>query len=264
MAIDLHTWTAFVYLAAAILAAIGVTAHTRRLIDAAIVVLALGAVLHGFAMWMLHELDPVPQLTDLPFAVSLMSWLGTIVFLGLLALVRGRGLVIAVAPLSFLGAFFASLSFGSVDPTASPAPPLWSHLHILLASAGLAVLGLAGAAGLLYLIHHRQLKSKRRAAPHSFLPSLETLDRVNSISLVLGFLLLSLGLVTGVLWTKAQLGEFWTASWHANATALAWLTYASIVAVRFGRPRTARSAAAGATAAFGILVIAVIGIEAVL
>ena len=105
-------------------------------------------------------------------------------------------------------------------------------------------MGLAGAAGLLYLIHHRQLKSKRRAAPQSFLPSLETLDRVNSISLVLGFLLLSLGLVTGVLWTKAQLGEFWTASWHANATALAWLTYASIVAVRFGRPRTARSAAA--------------------
>jgi ABC-type uncharacterized transport system permease subunit len=124
-------------------------------------------------------------------------------------------------------------------------------------------LGLAGAAGFLYLIHHRQLKSKRRAAPQSFLPSLETLDRVNSIALALGFLLLSLGLVTGVFWTRAQVGDLWAAGWHANATALAWLTYASIVAVRFGRPRTARSAAAGATAAFAILVVAVIGIEAV-
>ncbi len=264
MAIDLHSVTALVYLAAAILAAVGVTAHTRRSLDAGVAALGVGALLHSIAMWKLHELDPVPQLTDLPFAVSLMSWLGTVGFLALLFFVRGRGLVIAVAPLSFIGTFFASVSFDPSRQAASSSEPLWSHLHVLLASAGLAVLGLAGAAGLLYLIHHRQLKSKRRAAPHSFLPSLETLDRVNSIALVLGFVLLSLGLVTGILFTKAQTGELWPAGWHANATALAWVVYASIVAVRFARPRTARSAAAGATAAFAILVIAVIGIEAVL
>lgn len=262
MAIDLHTWTALIYLAAAVLAAVGVTAHTRRSIDAAVVALAIGAVVHGFAMWILHELDPVPQLTDLPFAVSLMSWLSTVTFLALLVFVEGRGLVIAVAPLSFLGAFFAAVAFDPEVRVAADPEPLWSHLHVLLASGGLAVLALAGAAGLLYLIHHRQLKSKRRAAPHSFLPSLETLDRVNAIALAVGFLLLSLGLLTGILWTNAQGGGFWTSSWHANATALAWVTYASIVAVRFGRPRSARSAAAGATAAFAILVVAVIGIEA--
>ena len=64
------------------------------------------------------------------------------------------------------------------------------------------------------------------------------------------------------LWTNAQTGQLWVSSWHANGTLLAWLTYASIVAVRFGRPRTARSAAAGATAAFAILILAVIGVEA--
>ncbi len=259
---DLHSWTALVYLGAAIMAAIGVTAHARRWLDAGVIALGVGALVHGFAMWKLHELDPVPQLTDLPFAVSLMSWLGTVTFLALLLFVRGRGLVIAVAPLSFLGAVFATFGFGPEASAAVDPHPLWSHLHILLASAGLAVLGLAGAAGLLYLIHHHQLKSKGRAAPHSFLPPLETLDRVNAISLVIGFLLLSLGLLSGVLWTNAQAGQLWVSSWHANGTLLAWLTYASIVAVRFGRPRTARSAAAGATAAFAILILAVIGVEA--
>ena len=72
-----------------------------------------------------------------------------------------------------------------------------------------------------------------------------------------------MGLFTGVLWTWREAGSLWLSGWHANATALAWLVYACIVAVRFGRPRTARSAAAGATAAFAILIVAVIGVEAV-
>ena len=262
MAIDLHTWTAVAYLVAAAMAAIGLTAHARRWIDAAVVILAFGAGIHGFAMWKLHELAPVPQLTDLPFAVSLMSWLGTVTFLALLFFVRGRGLVVAVAPLSFLGVVFAAFGFDPGNGAAAGAQPLWAHLHILLASAGLAVLGIAGAAGLLYLIHHRQLKAKGRAAPHSFLPSLETLDRVNSISLMLGFMLLSLGLLTGALWVNAHVGRLWVSNVHANATLAAWVIYASVLAVRFGRPRTARSAAAGAAAAFAILLVAVIGVEA--
>ena len=248
-----------VYLAAALCAAVGVSVRASSWLTAGIALLGVGALVHGAAMWRIHARDPVPQVTDLPFAVSVMAWIGTLAFLALLPFVRGRGLAVAVAPLSFLGVVFAALGFESRMVVTDP-HPFWSHVHVLLASGGLAVLGIAGAAGILYLVHHAALKSKRRGSPHSALPSLETLDRVNALSLALGFLLLSLGLLTGVLWVDARGGELW-ASRHAVATLLAWVTYAAIVVVRFARPRTARSSAAGSAAAFGILVVAVIGIE---
>ncbi len=86
-----------------------------------------------------------------------------------------------------------------------------------------ALLAVAGVAGALYLRRHRTIKSKRPSTTRVSLPSLEALDRVNAISLVVGFLLLSLGVVTGVLWTQAVDGRLWPATAHANATLVAWL-----------------------------------------
>jgi len=261
VAFDLHTWTALTYLAATAVAAVAMAGQMHRGVDAGVGLLGFGAALHVVAIWRLHSMDPVPRLTDLPFAVSLMGLLAVTFYLGLLFFVRGRGLVVAVAPLAFLGEIFASFGLDSVSDAADAAHPVWSHLHVLLASAGLAVLGLAGASGLLYLVRDRQLKAKRRTVPHSELPSLEALDRMNAIALALGFLLLTAGLGTGILWINARTGGFWPGGWHASATLVAWVTYASIVAVRFGHPRSARSAAAGAAAAFAILVVAVIGAQ---
>ena len=95
---------------------------------------------------------------------------------------------------------------GRVAPEASP---LWSHLHVLLSSAGLAMVGVAGAAGLLYVIHHRSIKRKRGVVFGPAMPSLEALDRVNALAVTLGFLLLGLGLLTGMAWVNAAQGELW-------------------------------------------------------
>ncbi len=249
------------YLAATAAAAVGMAGRIPRGVEAGVVLVGVGALLHAFAIWGLHAEDPVPQLTDLPFAVSLMAWLSVVTYLAMLLLFRGRGMVVAVAPLAFSGAIFASFGFDVDVRQGVDDHPFWSHLHVLLASAGLSVLSLAGVAGLLYLVRDRQLKSKRKSSGRSGLPSLETLDRVLAVTLAFGFLLLTAGLATGVLWVNALTGGFWPSGWHANATFVAWLTYAAIVGVRFWRPRSARSAASGATAAFGILLAAVIGVQ---
>ena len=46
-------------------------------------------------------------------------------------------------------------------PVVDPAGGSWEHAHVLLASAGLAMLGIAGLAGAFFLMEHRRLKSKR-------------------------------------------------------------------------------------------------------
>jgi ABC-type uncharacterized transport system permease subunit len=189
-----------------------------------------------------------------------MAWAGALFYLLLLTRVRGAGLAVLVAPLAFLGTFFGSLALPGAPSDAVQSSPFWSHLHVILASVGLALLGLAGAAGVLYAVHDRAIKNKRPEALRLPLPSLEALDRMNAIALAAGFLFISLGVVSGVAWVYAAERRLWPGGLHANATLVAWALYALLLAARFGGRQGARQSALSSATGFVLLLVAVIGV----
>lgn len=136
-----------------------------------------------------------------------------------------------------------------------------SHVHILLASAGLGLLGISGLAGLFYLFEHRRLKRRRLSHRGLKWPSLEALDRVGLVALTMGFPLLTLGLVTGAAWVREVQGQLWTGSEHAMWTLVAWGIYAGLCVARFVGHQGARQAAASAVGGFAFLLFAVLGVE---
>jgi ABC-type transport system involved in cytochrome c biogenesis permease subunit len=223
-------------------------------------VLAGAAGLHAVGFSLLHTADPTPPLTDAPTSISFMAWVGTLGFLLLLLRFRVAGLVALVAPLAFVSVFYAALRLPHAVPAEAGAGSV-PHAHVLLASAGLALLGLAGLAGALFLVEHRRLKHKRPLAAGSPLPSLEALDRVNALALAIGFPLLTTGVVTGALWTQEMRGVPWTGTPHETWCLLAWAVYAVLVALRFGARLGARHCAASAAAGFLFASFAVIGVE---
>ena len=92
------------------------------------------------------------------------------------------------------------------------------------------------------------------------MPSLEALDRVNRVALVLGFPLLTLGVLTGSLWLDARVGQFFSGSLHEAWTLIAWMIYLGLVSLRFIGHQGARQAAASAVAGFAFLLFAVVGV----
>lgn len=263
MAVQLHQWTAVLYLAAGVLAWLGIGLRSRRLERSAVGVLLAGAVMHVLAFTHLHELQPPPPLTDLPTAVSFMACVGTLFFLALMRWLRLAGLAVLVAPLAFVSVFFASLRLGHAAPTPLLGAGSWPHAHVLLASAGLALLGVSGLAGAIFLTEHRRLKAKRPLDSRIPLPSLEALDRVNRVSLAVGFPLLTLGVVAGMIWVHSVYGRVWTGDHHETWSAIAWAVYAVLVTARFAGRQGARQAALSAVAGFAFLLFAVIGTELV-
>ena len=260
MAILLHQATAALYLLAGIVAWLGLALGARRLERGSVAILTLGGALHLVAFGTLHTLDPPPPLTDLPIAISFMACVGALFFLLLSQWARLAGLVVVVAPVAFVSAFAAALRMRHAMQVAFVGAGSWPHAHVLLASAGLACLGLAGLAGLLFLAEHQRLKAKKPLGFRFDLPSLEALDHVNRLSLAVGFPLLTLGVVTGVIWVDQVHGSFWTGSQHEIWSALAWCVYAVVVGVRFGAAQGARTAAASAVVGFAFLMFAVIGV----
>jgi len=257
----LHIATASLYLLASLAAVVGLGLRVPTAQRAAAALLALGAALHAAAFWQLHTLTPTPSLTELPLAASLMAWLAVVSFLAFLTRVRGLALSALVAPAAFLGAFAGAIWLRVRTGSAEELHPMLAHLHVVLASAGFALLGVAGAAGALYLAHHRAIKAKRAYA-QSALPSLEALERTNAAALALGFTLLSLGVLTGVLWVLESEGRIWPGGVHANATLAAWALYAAIAVARFGLHASARRTALHSALGFTLLLVTVVGLRA--
>jgi hypothetical protein len=159
MAIQLHQWTAVLYLVAGLAAWVGMALREPRLERASVGLLLLGAVIHVAAFSVLHKLDPPPPLTDLPAAVSFMACVGTLFFLSLMYWLRLAGLAVLVAPVSFVSVFLASARLPAAGPASFGGSGSWPHAHVLLGSAGIALLSLSGLAGMIFLAEHRRLKA---------------------------------------------------------------------------------------------------------
>jgi len=258
--VQLHQLTAALYLVAALVASLSAVLPASRLGRASLALLASGAFFHAVCFALLHTHATTPPLTQLPVAVSFMAWVGTVFFLVLAMKVRLAGLVALVAPLAFISVFVAGLRLPDVPLDEAIAGGSWEHAHVLLASAGLALLGLAGVAGVVFLAEHRRLKSKRSVGRRFALPSLEALDRVNAIGLGLGFPLLTLGVITGVFWVEQASGKIWTGTTHEVWSVIAWAIYAVVAVVRFTTRQGARQAAAVAVGGFVFLFFAVIAL----
>jgi ABC-type transport system involved in cytochrome c biogenesis permease subunit len=259
--VEFHQLAAAVYLAAGIGALLGVVVGSQRMERGAALGLGLGALLQGVGFATLHRAESAPPITDLPMAVSFVAWMAVLSLLALMWRLRVPALTAVVGPVAFLAVFVAAMRL--TDPageSVGSASGSWPHLHVLLGGAGVGLLCIAGVAGVFFLAEHGRLKAKRHLTSRTVLPSLEALDRVNVIALATGFPLLTLGLMTGVLWLQSSHGVLWQGTSHEVWMVIAWGIYAGLAGARFVGHQGARQAAASAVAGFCFLLFSVVGI----
>lgn len=133
--------------------------------------------------------------------------------LSTLSLVMGLGLLAALAmgeagrvgilliPLMILLEGVAVALGVEPAPTTLDFRGAWFAFHVTLAFAGIGGMALSAAAGVLYLIQHRELKHKRMGRMFRFVPPLATLARMGRVGAVTSLVVLSLALALGWAWT---------------------------------------------------------------
>jgi ABC-type transport system involved in cytochrome c biogenesis permease subunit len=109
-------------------------------------------------------------------------------------LAREVSLTLVAAPLAALVTMAGNLT--GMQPFLEPqgTRAVWLAMHIVLSFAGIAAYATAAAAGTMYLVARRELKSARFGAIFRFFPPLDTLDRVNQVASIASFFGLTLGL----------------------------------------------------------------------
>ncbi|HEX9884080.1 MAG TPA: c-type cytochrome biogenesis protein CcsB [Desulfobaccales bacterium] len=162
------------------------------------------------------------------FYESLVFFAWTLPALGVISFRRHLqgylGAVVAVLACLLL----AYASFGGVDSRIKPLMPAlksnWLLIHVVTAFLGYAGFALAFGAAILYLLQDRR--------PRASLPPLAQLDRLIYRATVLGFLLLTLGILTGAVWAETAWGRYW--SWDPKETwsLITWLIYVTLLHAR--------------------------------
>ncbi len=115
-------------------------------------------------------------------------------------------------------------------------------------------------AAVLYLVQDHALKAKLSGVIFNRLPSLSFLDKLNYRAIGLGFPLLTLSVLSGIIWAKSIHGIYW---WGYNSrqfySMILWLVYAVILHVRLSAKLRGRKVALLSIAAFFIIILTLFG-----
>jgi cytochrome c-type biogenesis protein CcsB len=119
----------------------------------------------------------------------------------------------------------------------------WVYFHSSVAFLAYAAFFLTFISGILYLVQEKELKGKKFRFLYFRLPSLQVCDELLRRSLYVGFVSMSLTIVSGAFWAQQAWGRFW--SWDPKETAslITWVIYFMLINYRLSARWHGRRAA---------------------
>ncbi len=176
-------------------------------------------------------------LSNLYESLIFFAWIIILLYMIIELRTKTRTLGAFVTPLAFLALAYASFSPGiesHIQPLIPALKSNWLIAHVITCFFGYAAFGLSLALSIMYLI-------KRLENTHStgiflkLIPRPGILDELNYQMVVIGFLMLTLGIITGSVWAHSAWGSYWTWDPKETWSLITWLVYASVIHSRMVR-----------------------------
>lgn len=131
---------------------------------------------------------------------------------------------------------FQVLSTALIQDLELVKPVLRSNLlgfHVTSALLGLSAFAISAVYGFLYLLLYHNIKSNQFGVIYENLPDLEKLERMTTISVVSGFILLTVAIIIGLIWLPKAFAEYSYFDPKLIGTIIIWLLYgAGLIAKR--------------------------------
>lgn len=198
------------------------------------------------------------------FYESLIFFAWTIVLLYLLMerRLKNRSIGVFVLPVAFLIMAYASIAPGMnqrIEPLIPALQSNWLTSHVLTCFMGYAAFTVAFALGVMYFV--KKTAGERPGLFIRLLPSEFQIDELMYSCAALGFIFLTLGIVTGSVWAHYAWGSYW--SWDPKETwsLITWLVYAVMLHARLARGWRGRRMAVMTVVGFGCVLFTYLGVN---
>ncbi|HST53454.1 MAG TPA: cytochrome c biogenesis protein CcsA [Pyrinomonadaceae bacterium] len=198
-------------------AVVGFAAHT-------------GAIIFDWAQ------DGHYPLFSLPETLSFLGWTLVVAFGIVTYRYHVRALGALLLPVVSLLVFASQIVRGNSNMIASRVTDggaAWLFpVHTTLLFFAYAAFFVTFSASLMYLWQERELRLKKFSAIFHRLPSLTTVDDIGSTAASVGFTLLTVGILTGVIWSKARSGRMFHNDPVEFFALLTWVLYLTLLHYR--------------------------------
>ncbi|MCG6881646.1 MAG: c-type cytochrome biogenesis protein CcsB [Deltaproteobacteria bacterium] len=176
---------------------------------------------------------------------------------------KNRSIGTFVTPLAFLAMAYASFS-PSISSHIQPLIPAlksnWLISHVITCFFGYAAFALSFGISIMYLLK-RPDKAEERNLFLRLIPSRAILDDLSYQMIVIGFLMLTLGIITGSVWAHSAWGTYW--SWDPKETwsLITWLVYAAVIHARLVKGWTGKKIAILSIVGFACVLFTYFGVN---
>jgi ABC-type transport system involved in cytochrome c biogenesis permease subunit len=193
------------------------------------VVMICGFALHTMFLFVRgHNVGRCP-LTNSCDTTVFITWAAVLFYLLIGSSYRVSFLGEFTAPLVLAICLVALLALSDTPPAQPLSRSPWVHFHAAIAILAYGAFALAFVTGGMYLVQERQLKTRQLSSSFLLLPSIEQLDVINFRLIVLGFGMLTVGMVGGMI--SYRIVGHWTTPKIVWAVA-AWLIYGLVLVAR--------------------------------
>lgn len=181
------------------------------------------------------------------------SWSITLV----IVVMKKRLFYPAITSIAATGSLFliayASLSPGvqrGIQPLIPALQSNWLHVHVITCFLAYAAFSISFVVGGLYFFRSKWV-----------VPTGEILEEINYRSIIIGFFMLSSGILTGAVWAHYAWGSYW--SWDPKETwsLITWIMYALFLHARFVRGWKGRRMAALSIIGFACVIFTYFGVN---
>ena len=204
-------------------------------------------------------------LSNMYESLIFFSWTIVLIYLILEFKYQQKIIGVFITPFAFLAIALTSIIPG-INAKITPLMPAlqsnWLTIHVTTCFFGYAAFAVSFGVSILYLIRDREGSPKEGGS--KWLPSTQILDEINYKSIVIGFPMLSLGIITGAAWANYAWGSYW--SWDPKETwsLITWFVYAAFLHARFTRDWRGRKAAILSIVGFVAVLFTYFGVNYIL
>ena len=213
--------------------------------------------------------DGRAPLTNLYESVVFFSWSTVLIYLIIDWKYKQRTIGAFVLPIALFSMLWAQMSLhADIDPLVPALQSNWLTYHVITCFLGYAGFAVAFGVSVMYLLKIGKEEKYQGAEPMGgilgLFPPTKVLDDLNYKAIMIGWPLLTLGIVTGAAWANYAWGTYW--SWDPKETwsLIVWFLYAAFIHARFTRGWVGRRAAWLSVFGFAATLFCYLGVNLVL
>jgi ABC-type transport system involved in cytochrome c biogenesis permease subunit len=165
------------------------------------------------------------------FTVLAFSIMCSYFLLELLTDIRNTGMFIII--FAFFFQLFSSMFIEDLIEVQEVLRNRLLGIHVISAMLGYSGFTISTVYGLLYLMLYKSIKISKFGLMFNRLPSLETLEKLSFNSLIIGFILLTIAIIIGIIWLPSAFPNFSYLDPKLVVTGVVWIIYGLVIAAKY-------------------------------